>query len=291
MATRRLTDIRGKSIVRMSCGIGELDKIIGHTVHEGVKFFGFPIGKITYLSGDPGVGKSRLCIQICKNLNDSGQVVLYFQGEVPLDQFSEWFGSATHPDKVICGDDTDPSSIIEEIRNNSPVFVVVDSANMIDGFMNISGSHNEFFSGLREVLDEVGAHCLMLGHNNKDGSTKGPSHVPHMVDINCRLVLLENALWIRKMGWSKALRDSKVAGDNSTYGKCIVWEVGKNRYGFSDGWVRFYHNDIGVQYLDSIFVLESRLRECRDRVVIQEEVAPSVGIFDKINRIGSWFQR
>ena len=90
MATKKLTDIHGKSIVRMSCGISALDQIMGNTVHEGYAFYGFPIGKITYLSGEPGVGKSRLCIQICKKLNEQGEKILYFQGEVPLESFSSW---------------------------------------------------------------------------------------------------------------------------------------------------------------------------------------------------------
>jgi len=279
MAICKLSEISNKSITRISCGIIELDRAIGKTDIGNSRFFGFPIGKISYLSGEHGVGKSRLSIQICKTLNKQGHKILYFQGEVPLPQFKEWFGH--NPDNILCGNETDPSSIIDDINVVNPSFVVVDSVNMIDGFMTIAKDKNSFFTDLRRSLNEVQAHCLMLGQLNKDGSAKGPSDITHLVDIVCKLQFLKNADFIVNSGWKRDTKLKYLQTMSNQYGNCFVWDIGKNRYGCSGGWVMFRHNAADVQFLASKDIYES-LKEAKKTKVPEKKVK---------KRIGSWWDR
>ena len=57
---------------RRSCGIGELDRVLGG---------GLVAGSLVLVGGDPGIGKSTLLTQVCANLADAGETVLYVSGE------------------------------------------------------------------------------------------------------------------------------------------------------------------------------------------------------------------
>ena len=62
---------------RMKTGIGELDRVLGG---------GIVPGSLTLVGGDPGIGKSTLLLQVCKQLSDAGRSVLYVSGEESLQQ-------------------------------------------------------------------------------------------------------------------------------------------------------------------------------------------------------------
>ena len=62
---------------RMSTGYGELDRVLGS---------GIVGGSMILVGGDPGIGKSTLLLQVCRNLAAAGKRVLYISGEESLKQ-------------------------------------------------------------------------------------------------------------------------------------------------------------------------------------------------------------
>ena len=57
--------------------IKELDRVLGG---------GIVPGALVLVGGDPGIGKSTLLLQVCKNLSDDSKKVLYVSGEESLKQ-------------------------------------------------------------------------------------------------------------------------------------------------------------------------------------------------------------
>ena len=62
---------------KVHTGIKELDRVLGG---------GIVPGSLTLVGGDPGIGKSTLLLQVCRNLAASGHSVLYISGEESLKQ-------------------------------------------------------------------------------------------------------------------------------------------------------------------------------------------------------------
>ena len=89
---KRLSEIEASPLQRCVTGFEELDWIYGYSVFSNRTEWGLPQGKISLWAGQCGVGKSRLCIDVAKNIAKShvGAKVLYFQTESPLSDFASW---------------------------------------------------------------------------------------------------------------------------------------------------------------------------------------------------------
>ena len=76
-APTRLADISVEEKDRVTTGYRELDQVLGG---------GVVAGSLVLVGGDPGIGKSTLLLQVCRNLAAIGQKVLYISGEESLKQ-------------------------------------------------------------------------------------------------------------------------------------------------------------------------------------------------------------
>ena len=72
-----LKDISLSEEERQTTKIGELDRVLGG---------GIVPGSLVLVGGDPGIGKSTLLLQVCRNLADLGVSVFYISGEESLRQ-------------------------------------------------------------------------------------------------------------------------------------------------------------------------------------------------------------
>lgn len=163
---------------RTVTGISEFDRVMGGGIVEG---------SVTLISGEPGIGKSTLLLQVCGCLSKGGKL-LYVSGEESMGQLkmrAERLGVAN--DNLLVLAETEISEIIPEIEAVSPDIVVVDSIQtMYDSDSTSSaGSVTQVkncASAFMRVAKSSNIAVLIVGHVNKDGGIAGPKVLEHMVD-------------------------------------------------------------------------------------------------------------
>ncbi|HOO28795.1 MAG TPA: ATPase domain-containing protein, partial [Lachnospiraceae bacterium] len=115
----KITAIRLTEDEKVMTHIEELDRVLGG---------GIVPGSLVLVGGDPGIGKSTLLLQVCKNLSDDGHQVLYISGEESLKQIkmrAERIGQFNDCLSLFC--ETNLSDIEEVIRREKPEAAVIDS--------------------------------------------------------------------------------------------------------------------------------------------------------------------
>ena len=74
---QRIADIHESEHRRIDLGNREVNRVLGG---------GLVPGSLVLLGGEPGIGKSTLLLQMCRNLSRDGHRVLYISGEESLKQ-------------------------------------------------------------------------------------------------------------------------------------------------------------------------------------------------------------
>jgi len=229
MTTYNRNEIKSIPVKRVSTGYKELDWLYGNTQNN----WGMPMRTISLWAGESGTGKSRTAVSICNKLASNGYRILYFQNESDLGSFSK----KIEYDSFRLSDSKHLGEMIKDIKQDRPHIVVVDSVNMIKEFKSGTASIIEsIISEFQDICGTIGSHIILLGQLNQDGSIKGSTALPHLVDI---------ALNIRK----------------STTDGLFVIEVGiKHRFGrtgkeFKSVWE---HTDNGVKCISNSRELDSR---------------------------------
>ena len=164
---------------RISTGIGELDRVLGG---------GIVAGSLTLVGGDPGIGKSTLLLQVCRNLAGDGREVLYVSGEESLKQIklrANRIGTFSDHLKLLC--ETNLESIEETIKRSKPEVVIIDSIQtMFHGEISAApGSISQVreATGLfLQLAKGLGVSIFIVGHVTKEGTVAGPRVLEHMVD-------------------------------------------------------------------------------------------------------------
>lgn len=174
----RLNDITGDVERRISTGIREFDRVLGG---------GIVIGSLVLISGDPGIGKSTILLQICEYLGKD-KYVLYVSGEESASQIklrANRLGVFTENLAVLAH--TDVGSIIETIRTEKPDVVIIDSIQTMiyDECTSSAGSVTqvrECTNIFMHTAKSYGIPIFVVGHVNKDGAIAGPKVLEHIVD-------------------------------------------------------------------------------------------------------------
>lgn len=175
----KLSEVSVEKEDRISTGIGELDRVLGG---------GVVAGSLTLVGGDPGIGKSTLLLQVCRNLAEDGREVLYVSGEESLKQIklrANRIGTFSDHLKLLC--ETDLESIGETIRRSKPEVVIIDSIQtMFHGEISAApGSVSQVreATGLfLRLAKGLGVSIVIVGHVTKEGTVAGPRVLEHMVD-------------------------------------------------------------------------------------------------------------
>jgi len=184
---------------RMASGIGEIDRVLGG---------GLVPGSIVLFSGDPGIGKSTLLLQLAARLAHGGATALYVTGEESSRQVR---GRAERVDAVVDGlsllATTELETAVEAILATRPALAVVDSVQTLaspelGGPAGSVGQVREVAARLAEVA-KAGSTCIALvGHVTKDGTVAGPRTLEHLVDA---VIYLEG----ERLGATRLLRAAK----------------------------------------------------------------------------------
>jgi DNA repair protein RadA/Sms len=172
----QLTDIDPAGDDRIDTGTFELNRVLGG---------GLVRGSVVLLSGEPGIGKSTLLLQICNNMK---QRVLYVTGEESQRQIkirADRLGIKA--DSLLIAQSTDLLGIIAAIETQKPDLVIIDSIQTmrIDSITSSPGSVTqvrESTNMLTHVAKNREIPVLIIGHVNKDGGLAGPKVLEHIVD-------------------------------------------------------------------------------------------------------------
>lgn len=163
---------------RMSTGIKEFDRVLG----GGIVF-----GSLVLISGDPGIGKSTILLQMCEYLGKSKKI-LYVSGEESASQIkmrANRLGVTT--DRLFVLPQTDVGIIVDAIKSEKPDIVIVDSIQTMvyDEITSSAGSVTqvrECTNIFMHTAKGMGIPIFVVGHVNKDGAIAGPKVLEHIVD-------------------------------------------------------------------------------------------------------------
>lgn len=175
----KLNDINIEETTRLKTGLRELDRVLGG---------GIVAGSLILVGGDPGIGKSTLLLQVCKNVASQDKKVLYISGEESLKQIklrAERLGSFSDNLLLLC--DTNLESVEDNVRKEMPDMVVIDSIQTMyrEDVGSAPGSVSqvrESTAAFMELAKGLGISIFIVGHVTKDGMVAGPRVLEHMVD-------------------------------------------------------------------------------------------------------------
>lgn len=175
----KLKDIRISEDERQLTNIGELDRVLGG---------GIVPGSLVLVGGDPGIGKSTLLLQVCRNLALAGTSVLYISGEESLRQIklrAERLGEFNDKLQLLC--ETNLETIREIIERKKPDTVVIDSIQTMfhEDVSSAPGSVSQVREStniLMQIAKGLGVSIFIVGHVTKEGNVAGPRVLEHMVD-------------------------------------------------------------------------------------------------------------
>ncbi len=164
--------------IRCVTGIHELDRVLGG---------GLVPGSVVLLSGDPGIGKSTLLLQMCSPLSKLLRV-LYVTGEESARQIKmRALRLGVESDTLLISAATDLHRIMAAIEEQKPQFVIIDSIQTMSlSELNSSPGSvtqiRECTQALTHIAKENEITIVLVGHVNKDGAIAGPKLLEHMVD-------------------------------------------------------------------------------------------------------------
>lgn len=175
----KINDIEMTEEERVATGFLELDRVLGG---------GIVPGSMILVGGDPGIGKSTLLLQVCRNLAECGREVLYVSGEESLRQIkirADRIGKFGDCLSLLC--ETNLERIGEIVRKSLPQVVVIDSVQTMynENIASAPGSVSqvrETTGSLLEMAKGLGVTFFVIGHVTKEGVVAGPRVLEHMVD-------------------------------------------------------------------------------------------------------------
>jgi DNA repair protein RadA/Sms len=173
-----LRDVTTQAKKRMLSGIKEWDRVTGGGIMPGA---------FVILTGDPGIGKSTLLLQVAHTLAQNYQV-LYFSSEESLEQVKLRAQRIQCADThILFSDHANLDEIIATTQQQSPDLVIIDSiqncyATDAESLPGSTGQVKESAFRLMRLAKESSIAILLSGHITKDGMMAGPKTLEHMVD-------------------------------------------------------------------------------------------------------------
>ena len=174
-----VTAVSLESFQRYKTGMSELDRVLGG---------GIVPGSLVLVGGDPGIGKSTLLLQVCRNLAAEGRKVVYISGEESLSQIKmRAMRIGDFADSLLLLCETNLDDIEEVIKKHRPEVVIIDSIQTMysDSVTSAPGSVSQVREATNILMgiakrDQI--TIFIVGHVTKEGTVAGPRVLEHMVD-------------------------------------------------------------------------------------------------------------
>ena len=172
------SELEQSDYMRSLTGMNELDRVLGG---------GLVDRSAVLLSGEPGIGKSTLLLQISNELSKNKRV-LYVSGEESTGQL-KLRAERLHikGESIYLLTETDVDAILSECERIRPEVIVIDSVQTLtlERFTSAPGSITQVRESAMALIHygkSAGAAVFLVGHVNKEGGISGPKLLEHMVD-------------------------------------------------------------------------------------------------------------
>jgi DNA repair protein RadA/Sms len=223
---QKIDDIKSVSLNRTSTGFSEFDRVLGGSAEH----MGIVPGSVTLVSGDPGVGKSTLLLQLALAISGNGKTVLYVTGEESESQVKMRADRIDNVKKnksneLFIYSTTDIDAALEICESQKPDLVIIDSIQTVSstelpGFPGSIPQVRYTTSRLVAIAKREQIPVFLIGHVTKEGMVAGPMLLSHMVDT---VLYLEG----ERLTGTRILRSLKNRfGDTSEVGIFIMEEKG-----------------------------------------------------------------
>jgi DNA repair protein RadA/Sms len=161
-------------------GIAEFDRVLGGGIVPGAAIL---------LSGEPGVGKSTLLLDVAGRVAMRGDTVLYVSAEESVGQVrlrAERTGTLV--DTLFLAAETNLGTVLGHIDEVKPSLVIIDSvqtvsSETVDGLAGGVAQVREVAATVVRIAKERGIPVILVGHVTKDGTIAGPRLLEHLVDV------------------------------------------------------------------------------------------------------------
>lgn len=168
-----------ESIVKVQLRSNELNTVLGD---------GLTPGSLILLSGEPGIGKSTLALQITDWYSNKGNTAVYVSAEENIHQISDRahrLGIANEHIRIFTAHTLE--DILETLEKDGSGLIVIDSISMISS-LDVS-SQSGSITQIRYVTEvfmefskRTGRSIILIGHVTKEGTISGPKILEHLVD-------------------------------------------------------------------------------------------------------------
>ncbi len=175
----KLSQVNIENQERTLTNIGELDRVLGG---------GIVAGSMILVGGDPGIGKSTLLLQMCRNLSEGGKSVLYVSGEESARQIKMRADRLpAFNNEMLILSETDIEVVVSHINDIKPDVVIIDSIQTM-----LSTELGQAPGSVAQIREATGVFLklaktlpvsiFLVGHVTKEGVVAGPRVLEHMVD-------------------------------------------------------------------------------------------------------------
>ncbi len=174
----RINEINSSEEERYRTGLSELDRVLGGGIVKG---------SLILMSGDPGIGKSTMLLQICQHLGERYRV-LYVSGEESSRQIKLRAARlGVTSENLFILTETDVQCVLEHIRTEKPDLVIIDSIQTMNNTELTSSPGSvtqvrECTNVIMQTAKALDIPAILVGHVNKDGAIAGPKVMEHIVD-------------------------------------------------------------------------------------------------------------
>ena len=176
---KSLSEVSTDEELRIDTKINELNRVLGG---------GIVRGSLVLVGGDPGIGKSTLLLQMCRELSGNDGSVMYVSGEESLRQIklrADRIGSFSDTLKLLC--ETDIDEIVAQTEEMKPDVLVIDSIQTmckadVESAAGSVSQVREITQVLLRLAKEKNIAVFIIGHVTKEGTVAGPRMLEHMVD-------------------------------------------------------------------------------------------------------------